>query len=81
MDFIKESKKRPKLTSELTTSKLTNKLPSEVKLLPSIAQLKPVKWNLNGILLFGFIIFLVFFLYNCKYGFFHVVDLEPYAFS
>ena len=28
------------------------------------------KWNLNKILLIGFTIFTIFFLYNCKYGFF-----------
>jgi len=28
------------------------------------------KWNLNKILLISFLIFSIFFLYNCKYGIF-----------
>jgi hypothetical protein len=31
------------------------------------------KWNLNKILLLGFLIFTVFFLYNCKYGIFKYI--------
>jgi len=32
------------------------------------------KWNLNKIVLTGFIIFTIFFLYNCKYGIFKYPD-------
>jgi len=40
------------------------------------------KWNLNKILLFGFLIFSVFFLYNCKYGIFKSKDyISPIAYS
>ena len=77
MDFIRESKKRPKLTSELNVTAEVIK----PKILSTAPPLKPVKWNLNVLLIIGFIIFMVFFLYNCKYGFFHTTELEPYAFS
>ena len=42
-----------------------------------------MKWNLNKILLILFAIFLVFFLYNCKYGMFKAEDVEfvPYNFN
>jgi hypothetical protein len=37
------------------------------------------KWNLNKILLVGFCVFSVFFLYNCKYGIFKYDDpVLPY---
>jgi len=29
-----------------------------------------IKWDINKIALVGFIIFTIFFLYNCKYGIF-----------
>jgi hypothetical protein len=29
-----------------------------------------IKWNLNKVLLVGFLLFSIFFLYNCKYGIF-----------
>jgi len=29
-----------------------------------------IKWNINKILLVGFTIFTIFFLYNCRYGMF-----------
>jgi len=84
MDFIRESKRRPKLTSELTNElvKLKPKpsLSAPPVTPPPVKQVN-VKWNLNGILIVGFIVFLIFFLYNCKYGFFQTADLEPYAFS
>ena len=38
------------------------------------------KWNLNKILLSGFILFTIFFLYNCKYGFFKV-NVSPVAYT
>ena len=40
-----------------------------------------VKWNLNKILLILFGIFLVFFLYNCKYGIFKDIQTEPVPYS
>jgi hypothetical protein len=84
MDFIRESKRRPKLTSELTNELVKFKpkpsLSAPPVTLPPVKQVN-VKWNLNGILIVGFIVFLIFFLYNCKYGFFQTADLEPYAFS
>ena len=36
--------------------------------LNSSSSLPTKKWNLNKILLIGFLIFSIFFLYNCKYG-------------
>jgi hypothetical protein len=40
---------------------------SKFKLPPTVAK---TKWNLNKILLVGFAIFSIFFLYNCRYGIF-----------
>ena len=39
-----------------------------------------VKWNLNKILLTGFVVFTVFFLYNCKYGIFKI-NVSPVAYT
>ena len=33
-----------------------------------------IKWNLNKVLLFGFLLFSIFFLWNCKYGLFKVKE-------
>lgn len=38
---------------------------------------KKKKWSINKILLVGFLIFTVFFLYNCRYGIFKPKD--PYV--
>ena len=72
MDFVKETKKIPKLTEI--------KLP-EIKLNLKLPNLPDVKWNLNWILILFFILFGIFFLYNCKYGMFKAIDIEPYAFN
>jgi uncharacterized integral membrane protein len=40
-----------------------------------------IKWNLNKILLILFVLFLIFFLYNCKYGMFRHMEDEPTPFS
>ena len=37
---------------------------------PNINPFKLKKFNLNKILLIGFILFSIFFLYNCRYGIF-----------
>ena len=39
------------------------------------------KWNLNKILLILFVLFLIFFLYNCKYGMFRSMESEPIPYS
>jgi len=33
-----------------------------------------IKWNLNKVLLVGFLLFSIFFLWNCKYGLFRVKE-------
>ena len=38
------------------------------------------KWGINKIILTGFIIFTIFFLYNCKYGIFKYPNLELAAY-
>ena len=84
MDFIRESKRIPKLTSELINESVKLKPKPSLSVppvTPPAVKQVTVKWNLNGILIVGFIVFLIFFLYNCKYGFFQTTDLEPYAFS
>ena len=47
-------------------------------------QLPKKKWNLNKILLISFLIFSIFFLYNCKYGIFksnNNSDISPLAYT
>ena len=46
----------------------------QTKLLKTQEVIKKKKWNLNKILLTGFLIFTVFFLYNCRYGIFRVKE-------
>ncbi len=62
---MKETSKQPKLT-ELT----------EIKIPIQIPEPKTLKWNLNIILIVLFIVFTIFFLYNCKYGIFKTVETE-----
>ena len=44
---------------------------------------REAEWYLNISLLVGFVLFLIFFLYNCKYGMFKAedVDFVPYNFN
>jgi hypothetical protein len=61
--FIRTTNQRPKLTSSLLKNK------------PQVESVVPVpqtvkKWNLNKILFISFVLFTIFFLYNCKYGIF-----------
>ena len=65
MEFIKESKITPLLVNPVNFS-------TKIKTIEI-----PVKWNLNIILIIGFILFLAFFLYNCKYGCFKINPEEP----
>jgi len=44
------------------------------KVLKTEQVLKKKKWNINKILLVGFLLFTIFFLYNCKYGIFRIKD-------
>ena len=66
MEFIKESKITPSLVNPVNF-KISKEVPIKV----------PVKWNLNIILIISFILFLAFFLYNCKYGCFKINPEEP----
>jgi hypothetical protein len=75
MELMKETKRMPRLT-EFKVQPTVVKKP--IKL---IKEIKEVKWSLNGVILICFVVFLIFFLYNCKYGMFKTVDLEPYAFN
>ena len=70
MEFVKESKTTPSLVNPQNFKKAV-KIPKEV------TNEVPVKWNLNVILIIFFILFLAFFLYNCKYGCFKVDSEEP----
>ena len=42
---------------------------------------KENKWTINKIVLMGFIIFMIFFLYNCKYGIFRYDKLSPLVYT
>jgi len=44
---------------------------------------KKTKWSINKILLVGFVVFTVFFLYNCRYGIFRYDKniLAPLAYA
>ena len=59
------------------TPKLVN---AENFVLPEVTVNIPKKWNLNKILLILFVLFMIFFLYNCKYGMFQSMEdvPEPY---
>ena len=59
------------------TPKLVN---AENFVLPEVTVNTPKKWNLNKILLILFVLFMIFFLYNCKYGMFRSMEdvPEPY---
>jgi len=64
--------------------RLSKKTPKLVNLenfvVPEIITTTPKKWNLNKILLILFVLFMIFFLYNCKYGMFKTMEdiPEPY---
>ena len=60
--FMKETVKQPKLT--------------ETKIPIQILEPTTFKWDLNIILIVLFIVFTIFFLYNCKYGIFKTVETE-----
>jgi hypothetical protein len=71
-------------------SKETIKVPSLVnsknflkknKIIPPISSKKTNSWYLNVFLIIGFILFIAFFLYNCKYGCFKVESQEPLPYS
>ena len=64
-----------------TVPKLVNPENFIEVLQPEIKIKNKMKWNLNKILLILFAIFLVFFLYNCKYGMFKGPDNEPSPYS
>lgn len=72
MDFIKTTRKIPKLVIVPKESS-TQKVP------------KKINWNLlfNLGVLFLFLISVIFFLYNCKYGLFKVKteQIEGYVFK
>lgn len=52
---------------------------SKFKLKPTAPIVKKRKWNINKILLIGFAIFSVFFLYNTRYGIFRQKEfVVPY---
>jgi hypothetical protein len=74
--FIKETIKRPRLTDVpiMPIPEITKKIAEQIP--PKI-----VKWNLNIILIIFFILFTIFFLYNCKYGMFKSIDQEVYPYS
>lgn len=76
--FIRTTHQQPKLTSGLLKKK---------PVVPSIPDVSPIpktvkKWNLNKILFISFVLFTIFFLYNCKYGIFKNSDQqEIYPFN
>lgn len=72
LKFIKESIKQPRLTN-IPIPEIAKKIIQPLT--------KVVKWNLNNILIILFVLFTVFFLYNCKYGMFRSIDQDVYPFS
>jgi hypothetical protein len=54
--------------------------PKNFKKTPIIEKPQGIK-KLNLYLLIGFIVFLIFFLWNCKYGFLKAPEDSPEAFS
>lgn len=79
MDLIKETKTIPGLVNLDNFKKIEKvTLPEKISL-PEIHATK--KFNLNKILLIGFVLFMIFFFYNCKYGIFKSVQDEPVPYS
>lgn len=77
MNHIKETTKVPNLVNSrpaVTVQNIESVTPPLVILSPAI---KNKLLNINTIILFIFVIFSVFFLYNCKYGIFKVEYSEP----
>lgn len=64
----KESSKTPNLVNK------SLKLPSIIKI-----DQKPKKWSLDVIVLIIFILFMAFFLLNCRSGLFKVDEPAPYS--
>ena len=72
MEFSKETIKVPSLVN-------SKKFPNVVKKV--INSKKTNSWYLNIFLIIGFVLFIAFFLYNCKYGCFKVDSQEPLPYS
>jgi hypothetical protein len=80
MEKLSKLEKVPKLVNP---ENFKNPLPKvEVpEIVQKVQKVTNAKWNLNKILLIGFLIFMLFFLYNCKYGMFKCVSSEPIPYS
>jgi hypothetical protein len=74
-NFIRTTHQQPKLTN----FNLKNKVQVE-GVVPVPKTVK--KWNLNKILFISFVLFTIFFLYNCRYGIFKSTETHNvYPFS
>ena len=71
--MIHEQKNVPRLV-DLSKYKSSNLNNNNFKNLSNLITKPKVKWNLNKILLVGFLVFSIFFLWNCKYGLFRVKE-------
>jgi hypothetical protein len=63
----------------------TTKVPSLVNKdnfkIPEVQNKISFKFDMNTIILIGFLLFFVFFLLNCKSGIFKNIDLDPIPYS
>jgi hypothetical protein len=66
-------------------NKETTKVPSLVNKdnfkIPEVKKNGFFKFDINAIILIGFLLFFVFFLLNCKSGIFENIDLDPIPYS
>ena len=76
--FIKTTHQQPRLTNFNSQGGVNTGMGAESILVPKTVK----KWNLNKILFISFIVFTIFFLYNCKYGIFKSTETHNvYPFS
>lgn len=77
MGIVSEYTRQAPLLVDLSKFKAGNG--TEIQLFPK----KKRKWSINKILLVGFAIFTIFFLYNCRYGIFKQKEpsVVPYTVS
>jgi hypothetical protein len=71
MDFLKETKRSPTLVNPNNF-----KIPKKV-----VSSFKENSKRLNIYLGISFVLFLIFFLWNCKYGIFKGTESSPEPFS
>ena len=71
----------PKVKKSVTFQTIPKNNPSGSQSIPPINNKARNSLILNLVILFIFIGFFIFFLYNCKYGMFKNIEIDPVPFS